>query len=127
MRRLWVSVGLILALCALAGWHVSALGRLTATLTQELEQAREALLREEWESAQELVRQAYDRWDGCGFYLHTTLRHGDIDEIRSSFHEALAYLSVREDAAECAAVCARLVNQLELILEAEQPTLKNIL
>ena len=32
-----------------------------------------------------------------------------------------------EDAAECAAVCARLVNQLELILEAEQPTLKNIL
>ena len=40
MRRLWVSVGLILALCALAGWHVSALGRLTATLTQELEQAQ---------------------------------------------------------------------------------------
>ena len=35
--------------------------------------------------------------------------------------------NAREDAAECAAVCARLVNQLELILEAEQPTLKNIL
>ena len=41
--------------------------------------------------------------------------------------EALAYLEAREDPAECAAVCARLVNLLELILEGEQPSLKNIL
>ena len=127
MRRLWAALGLILALALLAGWHVHTLGQLTGSLTQELGQARQLLFREEWDRAQDLVEQASGQWEAQAPYLHTTLRHGDIDDVRSGFHEALAYLEAREDPAECAAVCARLVNLLELILEGEQPSLKNIL
>ena len=82
---------------------------------------------DDWDGAQALIEDAYQDWETHDFYLHVTLRHTDIDAVRSSFHEAIAYLSSREDSGECAAVCARLVNQLELILEGELPTLKNLL
>lgn len=127
MRRLWGAAGLILALCLLAGSHVAALEELTGSLTGQLEQARSCLLREEWEPARQAVDRARGRWEACGLYLHTTLRHAAIDDIRAGFQEAWAYLEAREDASECAAVCARLIHQLELLLEEERPSLKNIL
>ena len=55
------------------------------------------------------------------------LRHTDIDAIRTSLKEAKAYLDSQEDTAECLAVTAKLINQLELLLEAELPTIKNLL
>ncbi len=127
MRRLWVAAALILVLVALSSVHVIALGQITNQTTEHLEQARQALIQEDWEEAGILIEDAYHNWEQQDFYLHTTLRHTDIDTVRASFHEARAYLSAREDASECAAVCARLVNQLELILEGELPTLKNLL
>lgn len=127
MRRLWAAVALILVLTALSSVHVIALGRITGQITERLEQARQALIQEDWEEADSLLEGAYNDWERQGFYLHTTLRHTDVDAVRASFHEARAYLSAREDASECAAVCARLINQLELIQEAEIPNLKNLL
>ena len=127
MKRFWAAAALLLLLAGLAALHVSVLGRITGQLTGQLEQARQELIQEHWDQAQTFLDAAYRSWDQRGFYLHTTLRHTEIDDIRASFHEAFAYLSLREDAGECAAVCARLINQLELVLEAELPTLKNIL
>ena len=127
MKRLWVSVALLAALVGLATIHISALGALTGRLTGWLEQARGELIEENWEQAQGLVEGGLEEWERRGVYLHTTLRHTDIDTVRASFHEALAYLSAQEDASECAAVCARLINQLELLYEGELPSLKNLL
>ena len=127
MRRLWAAAALIAVLAGLSALHVMALGRVTGRITGQLERARQTLIQEDWDQAQGLIEDAYQAWEDSDFYLHITLRHTDIDAVRSSFHEALAYLSSREDSGECAAVCARLVNQLELILEGELPTLKNLL
>ncbi|HIT02304.1 MAG TPA: DUF4363 family protein [Candidatus Enterenecus merdae] len=127
MKRLWVSTALILALAGLCALHVSTLSRVTHQLTGQLDQARKELIQGQWEQAQSLVQEASQEWERHGFYLHTTLRHTDLDAIRSGFQEALAYLSAREDASECAAVCARMINQLELIQEAELPTIHNLM
>ncbi len=127
MKRLWTAAAIILALAALCAVHVGRLSHFTGQLTAQLEQAREHLLHEDWDEAQRLVDSAYESWEKHGFYLHTTLRHADIDGIRSSFYEIKAFLDSRDDAAECAAVSARLINQLELLLEAELPSVKNLL
>ena len=127
MRRLWAAAALIAVLAGLSALHVLALDRITSRMAGQLEQARQALIQADWDGAQALIEDAYQDWETHDFYLHVTLRHTDIDAVRSSFHEAIAYLSSREDSGECAAVCARLVNQLELILEGELPTLKNLL
>ena len=127
MKRLWISVTIVLLLVCLAAVHVWKLDRYTVQMGRQLELVQNHLYREDWESASPLLRTTYQQWEENAFYLHITLRHEDIDDIRSSFREALTFLDSREDSAECAAVIGRLRNQLELLLEAELPSVKNLL
>ena len=128
MKRLYVSLGLIALLAALSGVHTLYLGRFTDELTGLLTQAQEQVEREDWEGATRLTRQARERWVARDGYLHITLRHADIDAILASFDEALAFLQADEhQSAEYAAVNARLLTQLALLIEAELPTITNLL
>ena len=127
MRRLWISCLLILLLVGLAALHVSHLKTFTEDLIGQLESVESSIQRSNWSDAGSTLDRAFQRWEDEAFYLHTMLRHTDIDAILTSFKEAKAYLASREDIAECLAVTARLINQLELLLEAEQPTIKNLL
>ena len=109
MRRLYVSLGLVALLAALCTVHTVYLSRFTGRLTQQLTQAQED-------------------WTAHEGYLHTTLRHTDIDAILISFDEALSFLQAGErQSAEYAAVNARLITQIGLLIEAELPTLPNLL
>jgi hypothetical protein len=127
MKRLVISFLLILLLTGLSALHVSHLQSLTDGLISQLEEVKDALNHSGWVDAQAVMDDIFQQWEKHGFYLHTLLRHTDIDGIRSSLKEAQAYLERQEDIAECLAVTARLINQLELLLEAELPTLKNLL
>ncbi|MCI8699223.1 MAG: DUF4363 family protein [Oscillospiraceae bacterium] len=128
MRRLYLSVGLIALMAALSALHVWHLNDLTGQLTAQLTQAQALAQQEDWDGAARLTRQAKERWMGCEGYLHTTLRHADIDAILISLDETLAFLEGSEkQPAEYAAANARLLAQLALLVEAEVPTLTNIL
>ena len=128
MKHLYVALGLIALLAALCGVHTAYLDRFTDELSGLLTQAQEQVEREDWEGATRLTRQAREQWTDRDGYLHITLRHADIDAILVSFDEALAFLQGSEhQPAEYAAVNARLITQLALLLEAELPTLTNIL
>ena len=128
MKRLYVALGLIALLALLCGAHALYLSRFTDELTGLLTQAQEQVEREDWQGAFQLTRQAKEQWVGNEGYLHITLRHADIDAVLASFDEALAFLQASEhQSAEYAAVNAKLLTQLALLLEAELPTLTNIL
>ena len=128
MKRLYVALGLIVLLALLCGVHTVYLARFTDELTGLLTQAQEQVERDDWESAFQLTEQAKKRWVGNDGYLHITLRHADIDAILVSFDEALAFLHGNEhQPAEYAAVNAKLLTQLALLLEEELPTITNLL
>ena len=128
MKRLYISAGLIVLLAGLSGLHIWHLNGFTTQLTAQLAQAQELAATDDWEGAARLTRQAKERWVGHEGYLHITLRHTDIDAILISMDEALAFLEGSEkQSAEYAAVNARLLTQLELLVEAELPTLTNLL
>ena len=128
MKRLYLSIGLIALLAVLSGLHIWQLNRVTGQLTGLLTEAQELVEREDWEGAARLTRQAKERWMECEGYLHITLRHADTDAIQISMDEALAFLEGGEkQPAEYAAVNARLITQLGLLVEAELPTLTNLL
>ena len=128
MRRLYVSAGLIIVMAALSGLHVWHLDDFTGQLAAQLTRAQELAAQEDWEGAARLTRQAKERWVDHEGYLHTTLRHTDIDAILISLDEALAFLEGAEkQPAEYGAANARLLTQLGLLVEAELPTLTNIL
>ena len=128
MKRLYVALGLVALMAVLCGAHTIHLARFTDDLTGLLTQAQELVERENWPAAAQITSQAKEKWVGHEGYLHTTLRHADIDAILVSFDEALAFLQGSEhQPAEYAAVNARLITQLELLIEAELPTLTNLL
>lgn len=128
MKRLWISAALILALAGLSGAHAYCLKGLTEDLGNLLAQAQELVGEGNWTQAESLTREALEMWEGRAFYLHSTLRHEDIDEVLTSFHEVLAYLEGGErQPAEYAAANSKLRVRIGLLLEAEMPSLKNIL
>ena len=128
MRRLYLSIGLVVLLALLSGLHVWHLDGFTAQLTGLLTQAQRHAEQEDWPGAALLTRQAKELWTDHEGYLHTTLRHTDIDAVLISMDEALAFLEGNEkQSAEYAAVNARLLTQLGLLVEAELPPLTNIL
>ena len=127
MKRLLIAALIILLLAAVMYLHIKHLETLTEELIQQVETATRHIEQKEWRKAEKLAEEIMVQWEDHAFYLHITLRHSDIDAIRSSIKEMIAYLDSREDRAECLAVAARLINQLELLLEAEELTLKNIL
>lgn len=128
MKRLYIALGLVALLAVLCTVHTVYLGQLTADLSGLLAQAQEQVDRGDWAGADRLTRQSKEIWVEHEGYLHTTLRHTDIDAILVSFDEALAFLRAGErQSAEYAAVNARLITQIGLLLESELPTLTNLL
>lgn len=127
MKRLFISVLIILLIVSLGGLHIFVLKQFTEGLIEELETAQFLLSRSQWRKAQKTVDSVYEKWERSSFYLHTTLCHADIDAIRTSLRETKAYLACQEDMSESLALIAKLTNQLELLLEAELPTIKNLL
>ena len=128
MKRLYVSAALIVLLAVLSGLHTWHLTDFTGQLTALLTQAQEEVAAEHWDEAARPTRQARDRWMDHERYLHITLRHADTDAVQISMDAALAFLEGGEkQPAEYAAVNARLLTQLNLLVEAELPTLTNLL
>ncbi len=128
MKRLVISAGLLILLLGLSAVHVWCLHSLTEELTAALTQAQDEAEAGRWEVAAGITERAKARWMENEGYLHATLHHRDIDAVLSYFGETLAYLQGQErQPAEYAAANARLITQLELLIEGELPTWKNLL
>ena len=64
MRRLYLSIGLVVLLALLSGLHVWHLDGFTAQLTGLLTQAQRHAEQEDWPGAALLTRQAKELWTG---------------------------------------------------------------
>lgn len=128
MKRLWISAVIILSLTVLAGCHVLYLRHLTGEVIGLLDRAQEQVEEDDWAQAEALTRDALAIWTANDLYLHSTMRHNEIDTVLVAFQEVLAFLEGQErQPAEYAAANRRLTAQLELLLESELPTLQNLL
>lgn len=126
MKRLWVAILLLAAVFSGALLHTLYLRGLTGELTGLLVQAEARAEAGDWEGAQVLHQTALERWEDRDAYLHILLRHSDIDQIYAGFQEVAEFLTCQE-AGEYSAANARLTTQIQLLYEAEQLTLKNVL
>jgi hypothetical protein len=126
MKRLWSAAALLVAIFCAMLYNTHFLCRFSGELAQALEQAEAYAEQGDWRRAESMTRQAYDLWQSRDSYLHITLRHADTDLIYSGFREVLEFITCQE-AGEYSAANARLLTEIELLYEAEQLTLKNVL
>ena len=127
MKRLIVSISILLLLGGAAGWHVFHLSKLIHQTSELVEQAASAMEQEDWERAKHLTHQAIQFWNSHDNYLHNTLRHTDVDGVLFSFHTLLAHLEHQQLTGSGLACAAQLLTQLTLILEGELLTWSNLL
>lgn len=126
MRRLWLSVALLLVVFVLTLLNSLYLKQFSMELTETLSQAEAEAERGNWERAEALTQEALDCWQEKNMYLYTMLRHSDTDSVYTGFREVEEFIHCQESG-EYSAANARLLAQIELLYEMEQFTLKNIL
>lgn len=126
MKRLTVAFALLAVVLGATLFHSRYLDRLTGRFCEQLQQAATLADDGNWPRALELTEQTLAAWEEHDFYLHTLLRHVDIDNIRLTFHEVVESLRLAEPD-QYTAANAKLITQLELLAEAEQLNSKNVL
>lgn len=126
MKRVWIALAILAAILTATLFHSFYLGHFTQDLMTLLETAEAEAEAGNWDSALELTQTARDKWNARDSYLHITLRHDVTDNIYISFREVTELLHCQEHG-EYSAANARLIAGLELLSEAEQLTLQNVL
>lgn len=126
MKRLWIALAIMALVFCATLYNAHYLSGFTHQLTELLAEAEELAEAGDWERAKGSTGTAYQCWEDHSAYLHILLRHQDTDQIYTGFREVREYLDRQEDG-EYSAANARLMTQIELLYEAEQLTLKNLL
>ena len=126
MKRLWISVAIMAGIFAgtLANnWY---LGRLTGEMTDLLRTAQQYAESGDWETAKQHTAQAQQQWKDAEDYLYVVLRHNETDAVGASFREVSELLEWGEEA-EYTSANAKLVEDIRLLAEMEEFSIKNLL
>lgn len=126
MKLCWLGCGILAVLLALS----ILFGLLTQHSTRDaaaaLEQALEALDRDETAQAVEAGTQARQHWQRHRRFLCAVLSHDELDGIEQGFAELRAYSAIG-DAAELRSRCEVLLLQLHHIARLDLPSPENFL
>lgn len=126
MKRIVIAAVLLLVTFAVTLCHSFYISSLTGEMTTLLEAAEARAESGDWNAAGNLTQTAQKQWESQELYLHILLRHSETDSVYTGFREVTEFIQC-EEGGEYSAANAKLIAQLELLSEAEQLTLKNVL
>lgn len=126
MKRIWISITILAVVFGAALANSWYLDSLTEQMAQNLEAAQALAESDDWEGGQRLTQAVMAQWESSANYLYIVVRHSDSDEVAAGFREVLQLLEWKEEA-EYTSANARLVEELRLLADMEQFTLRNLL
>ena len=92
----------------------------------QLRQADALAQSNRWEDASSTLADSYRDWQTRQTYLHIVSEHDAINDAEAMYRRAAAFAAVKEDS-EFRAELADLIDQLRLLSEMEQCSIKNVL
>ncbi len=126
MKRLFTACVILALLLGISLYSGHAVGSLSQTCIQQLEEAQSLAAQNCWAQARSITRQTFRHWQSFHFPLHALMRHTENDQILISFRSVEQYLLL-EEMDQYAAANITLITQLELLAEMEQASLENVL
>ena len=126
MKRIWISLSILAVVFAAALANSWYLDHLTEGMAHTLEEAQALAETEDWEGGQKLTGKALEQWEKASDYLYIVVRHSDSDEVAAGFREVMQLLEWKEEA-EYTSANARLIEEIRLLADMEQFTLRNLL
>lgn len=125
-KGLLVPAALLAAILAFCLWNSAAMTACTDRWRAQLEEADRLAQAGDWENAAAAIREGYADWSARQTYLHIVTSHDAVDSAEAMYHRALAFAESREDS-ELRAELADLRDQLRLLAEMEEFSLRNVL
>ena len=127
MRKgLLLPAALLAAILAFCLWNSAAMTAGAARWRAQLEEADRLAQAGKWEQAAAAIRAGYGDWSSRQTYLHIVTGHDAVDGAEAMYHRSLAFAESREDS-ELRAELADLRDQLRLLAEMEEFSIKNVL
>lgn len=125
-KGLLVPAALLAAILAFCLWNSAAMTACTTQWRAQLEEAERLARDGDWEAAAAAIRESCADWSRRQTYLHIVTSHDAVDGAEAMYHRALAFAESREDS-ELRAELADLRDQLRLLAEMEEFSLRNVL
>ena len=125
-KGLLVPAALLAAILAFCLWNSAAMTACTDRWRARPEEADRLAQAGDWENAAAAIREGYADWSARQTYLHIVTSHDAVDSAEAMYHRALAFAESREDS-ELRAELADLRDQLRLLAEMEEFSVKNVL
>ena len=123
MRRIWIGVGVLLALLAVGILVMQVTDRQLGEIPEALQQASET---ENWDEAVSLAQQAQTDWKKQWRLMAALADHSDLDTIDGLFAQLEVYRQ-RSAKTHHAATCARLSEAIRDLEENNRFTWWNLL
>ena len=126
MKRLWLGLCLLAVLLSGCIFVHTTLHKIYAPMVQQLEEAAEAALQQDWPTALDALQHAAVRWKKFHHLTAAFADHTPMDEIDSLFRELQVYAVTRENP-HFSAACAQLRFLAAAVVEAHQFSWWNLL
>lgn len=127
MKKEYLSPAAVLAaILAFALWNSCTMAAITGRWRTQLQQADALAQAEDWPASIAALEDSYGDWSTHQTYLHIVSEHDAVDDAEAMYHRAMAFASTQE-ITEFRAEISDLRDQLRLLAEMEQFSIKNIL
>ena len=125
-KELLFPLSLMVAILAFCLWNGTAMQTHTDRWRSQLQKADALAQSEDWVGTLDALASSYADWTTHQTYLHIVAEHGVIDDAEAMFRRAMAFAAT-EEPSEFRAELSDLQDQLRLLSEMEELTVRNIL
>ena len=126
MRRLWIGVGVLVVMLAVAICLTAAFDRIHTPLSEEIKQASQLAMAGEWEKATALTRQARADWKNYRELIAAVADHEPLEKMEYLLDQLLVYGQLHRRA-DFAAICVEVAALAEAMLESQSLSWWNFL
>lgn len=126
MKRLWIGVGFLAVILVVGIVLTVAFGRIHTPISDDLRQASQQALEQNWEKATALADSARAAWGKYQNFVAAVADHEPLEEMRSLLDQLKVYAQ-QHRTADFAAMCAQLASMAEAIWESQQVMWWNLL
>ena len=126
MRRLWIGVGFLIVMLAVAILLTVLFDRIHTPLSEDLRQASQLAMEGDWEKATALTQQARADWKQYRELIAAVADHEPLEKMENLLEQLDVYAQQRRTA-DFSAMCVELAAMADAMLESQQLTWWNFL
>lgn len=126
MKAFYIPTALLTAILCFSLWAGHYVRQQSDTWTDQLEYAALSAQKDDWAGADSIIQTVYADWNKQQLLFYTVMDHAELDEAQALFVGSFAACR-EQDSEDFHILLAQLSLQLQLLAEAQDISIKNIL